>query len=73
MPAQLPEGGTDVSLKSDNLQFARWYSVPSHVIASVEHPFVIHNIAKAVDSLGGPRMVAKVLCVILKSDQSFED
>ena len=42
------------------MQSAPWYSVPTSAIASVEHPFIIHNVAKAVDSLGGPVMLAKV-------------
>ncbi|MCJ1390218.1 tau 95 subunit of transcription factor TFIIIC [Xylographa bjoerkii] len=43
------------------MQSAPWYSVPTTSIACVEHPFIIHNVAKAVDSLGGPLMVAKLV------------
>ena len=39
---------------------APFYNVPCCAVTSVEHPFVIKNVTKAVESLGGPDGVVKV-------------
>jgi len=39
---------------------APWYLVPSRPIVSVEHPFIVKDVAKAVESLGGSKAVGKV-------------
>ena len=39
---------------------APWYLVPSRTIVSVEHPFIVKDVSKAVESLGGSKAVGKV-------------
>jgi len=39
---------------------APWYLVPSRTIISVEHPFIVKDVSKAVESLGGPKAVGRV-------------
>lgn len=39
---------------------APWYLVPPRPIVSVEHPFIVKTMAKAVESLGGSKAVGKV-------------
>ncbi|MCJ1380782.1 tau 95 subunit of transcription factor TFIIIC [Xylographa soralifera] len=53
------------------MQSAPWYSVPTSIIASVEHPFIVHNVAKAVDSLGGPVMLAKLVHASTAEQKAF--
>lgn len=40
--------------------YAPWYNVPSKPIVSVEHPFIIKNINKGIESLGGPHKLQRV-------------
>ncbi|MCJ1247911.1 tau 95 subunit of transcription factor TFIIIC [Trapelia coarctata] len=40
---------------------APWYLVPSRTIVSVEHPFIVKDVSKAVESLGGPKAVGKLV------------
>jgi hypothetical protein len=39
---------------------APWFLVPSRPVVSVEHPFIVKDVAKAVESLGGSKAVGKV-------------
>lgn len=56
-------GGTRISLDHEKNTYpsrsshAPWYNVPQRSVVSVEHPFIIRNVGKAVESLGGsPKM-----------------
>ena len=51
------------SKQPQRTQFARaapWYPVPPRAIVSVEHPFIVKDIPKAVASLGGNDVIEKV-------------
>ena len=39
---------------------APWYCVPQRAIVSIEHPFIVNDVSKVVETLGGPNSVAKV-------------
>ena len=41
-------------------QAAPWCDIPPLRIVSVEHPFIIKNIDKGVETLGGNNSIAKV-------------
>ncbi len=41
-------------------QAAPWSSVPGLAIVSVEHPFIIKNIDKGIETLGGNGSMLKV-------------
>jgi hypothetical protein len=41
---------------------APWYFVPRNRIVSVEHPFIVKNVPRALQTLGGPLKVGRV-CV----------
>lgn len=53
------KGGTRISLDHEKNTYpsrsshAPWYNVPQRSVVSVEHPFIIRNVGKAVESLGG--------------------
>lgn len=37
----------------DSSQYAPSYDIPSRTLVSIEHPFIINDARKAIDSLGG--------------------
>ena len=39
---------------------APWYGIPSHSLLSVEHPFVVKDVDKAVDMVNGGDQISKV-------------
>ena len=41
--------------------YAPWYSVPNKHIVSVENPFIIKNVDKGVETIGGLDRLQKVL------------
>lgn len=44
----------------DNLKCAPWINVLATEVVSIEHPGVVANIDKAMESLGGPDNLRKV-------------
>ena len=40
--------------------YAPWYDVPSRSFISVEHPFIIKDIERGINSLGGPDNLEEV-------------
>ena len=39
---------------------APWFNIPPLSITCIEHPYVIKNISRALDSLGGPSKAKEV-------------
>lgn len=37
----------------DSSQYAPSYDIPLQTLVSIEHPFIINDVRKAIDSLGG--------------------
>ena len=44
----------------DHENYAPYYHVPARSIVSVEHPFIIQNIFKGIESLGGASKIQRV-------------
>ena len=40
--------------------YAPWCTIPDTQIVSVEHPYIVRNIDKGLDYLGGPRGIKEV-------------
>jgi general transcription factor 3C polypeptide 5 (transcription factor C subunit 1) len=54
------ENGDHVSFSLTESETAPWYNVPSKPLVGVEHPFIIKDISKAIESLGNSVNVEKV-------------
>lgn len=48
------------SYERSSARFAPWYSVPSEAVVSVEHPGIIKNVEKGIQTLGGYTKAEKV-------------
>lgn len=48
------------SNKDAENQSAPWFHLPDVPLVGVEHPYMISNIGRAIESLGGPLKVTKV-------------
>lgn len=58
--AELPRNTSAVQPASSHSELAPYYPVPACRLVSVEHPFDIRNVARAIESLGGSKGVGKV-------------
>lgn len=55
-------------------QYAPWYDLPRTVLVSIEHPFIIQNVDKAVNMLGGfPKLKSVCTFVELKKHHNDND
>ena len=52
--------------------YAPWYTVPKQPIVSVEHPFIIQNIDKGLETLGSPRKLQEVSHLHINRLQYFD-
>lgn len=52
--------GPKASHRRNSSQHAPSYEIPSCALISVEHPFIINDVGKAIDSLGGFASVQEV-------------
>ncbi|KAI4155575.1 MAG: hypothetical protein LQ340_000909 [Diploschistes diacapsis] len=57
--AELPRNTSAVQPASSHSELAPYYPVPACRLVSVEHPFDIRNVARAIESLGGSKGVGK--------------
>ena len=57
---EMAGGLNDGSTRLHTSRFARSYNVPDRLIVNVEHPCIIKNIEKGVESLGGESKIQKV-------------
>ncbi len=46
--------------KVKSSRFAPWYEMPDQLVVNVEHPYIIKNIGRGIESLGGEAKVQKV-------------
>jgi hypothetical protein len=63
LPATSIHAGNEAPEMSQELSSvagAPWYPVPSRAIVSIEHPFVVHDLPRAINSLGGSPALEKV-------------
>ena len=42
-------------------RYARWYTVPNKHFVSIENPFIIKNVDKGIETLGGVNKLQKVI------------
>lgn len=52
--------------RQDSSRYAPSYNIPSSALVDIEHPFIINDMEKAIDSLGG---ASNVLAVSKSIDQ----
>lgn len=41
-------------------EYARWYTVPNKHFVSIEHPFIIKNVDKGIETMGGVNKLQEV-------------
>ena len=56
---QLTSEGVNLILAEDK-DAAPWYTIPPRSIVSLEHPFIVKNIEKGIETLGGPSKLRRV-------------
>ena len=67
-----PTKNREFNLSLTSSSCAPWYHIPRKSIVSVEHPFIIQNIDKGVESLGGVAKLQAVSCSLVStSDADF--
>ena len=57
------DGSTMLKEQVSSLSLAThvsWQDVPRTSIVSVEHPFIVENVAKGIEALGGPKALREV-------------
>jgi len=59
-PQQPQRPTTTKTTSRTQSQTAPWSNVPRLKIVGVEHPFIIQNIQKGIETLGGQNSIAKV-------------
>jgi hypothetical protein len=75
---QRSEGGPGQPQKQNSTLlpsgYAPWYNVPNKPVVSIEHPYIIKNIDKGLDTLGDTNQLQAVSrSIILFSEHSAHD